>query len=69
MMDESEMSSVGEDCRSEISTDGKNHIPRHDVHPICNGTDWYSMTAQRKNSLKSMRTSKTITGECPEGKK
>lgn len=67
ILDESEMSSAYDDYRSEISTDGKNCSSRRDVYPISNGTDWYSMTDERKNSLKSMRTSKTITGERPEG--
>ena len=67
ILDECELSSVCDDCRSEISTEGKKHPSRRDVLPICNGTDWYGLSTQKKNSFKSMRTSKTITGECPEG--
>ncbi|XP_033230415.1 uncharacterized protein LOC117181635 isoform X2 [Belonocnema kinseyi] len=66
ILDETEMTSTCDDCRSVISTDEKNYLSRRDVYPISNGTDWYSMTDERKNSLKSMRTSKTITGEFPE---
>lgn len=62
--DDSEISSVCEDSRSETSTDV--NAARGDVHPISYGTNWmpppnFSMfkEAQRKISLKSFHT---VTG-------
>lgn len=62
--DDSEISSVCDDGRSETSTDA--NATRGDVHPISYGTNWmpppnFSMfkEAQRKISMKSFHT---VTG-------
>ncbi|XP_023290795.1 uncharacterized protein LOC105695416 [Orussus abietinus] len=68
-MDESNASSVCDECRSEMSTDVVNATTRRDVHPISYGTNWTPrpnfsgfQETQRKASTKSMRASVTVTG-------
>ncbi|XP_020298211.1 uncharacterized protein LOC109862547 isoform X2 [Pseudomyrmex gracilis] len=62
-MDESEIGSICDDGRSEISNEAINSEARGDVHPISWGTNWMPQPnssvvkdAQRKLSIKSLHT-------------
>ncbi|XP_048507510.1 uncharacterized protein LOC105693867 [Athalia rosae] len=70
-IDESEISSVCDDCRSEESADAnQGRIARREVHPISYGTNWtprpnfsgYKAETGRKYQEKGIRIASTVAG-------